>query len=372
MNPQTQNMTKSARRRLKLETKAVNQALGVPRQNAQAIVLYDQSQKTSPPGQGKSRNARRKRNRQRGGQQGNQYVWNRNGGDYLLSLRDPENYPGVRIPDSVTFPSNTFQLTREGVGATTGTGDGYCVWLCPFLGSGAGVFPIYEGPNNTPLGSYNITGRDWAQRATMVGLIDQVRPVSASITVEFVGNTIEDGGTLCVGILPRSAAGPGSTVVDFSQAIGQSFTKTVPFRNGAYVTWKPQDNSDLEYVSATQSVAPAANSVFWPQIFICSSGMTALKSSFRWKVVANFEAIPTSDTVNLLAPQTSPANPKQLETALNWAAQSFSNMGMMFGEYVSPFIQPGVSAFAQAAAPRIGAAAANAMFAGNRRNLRLQ
>jgi len=264
---------------------------------------------------------------------------------YLMSLQDPENHPGVRVPDMVTFPSSVFQLTLDTVltpGNTGGTsyGDGVLAILNPILGnSTSGFYPIYTGTNTTALGAYTLGHLAWNQETTLRTLYDSYRPVSAAIYAEYAGNSTTDSGTICMGIIPRDSATIATLVGTFSAAIAQSYTKAIPLRNGAVVTWKPQDNHDLEYKDVQDT--SSADHLF-PYIFIATSGMSASANNncnLRLRFIVNFEALPTTDTYAVLNTGKSESNLPQLEQAMNWASQAYNNMSA-FVSNVTPFVQP--------------------------------
>jgi hypothetical protein len=151
-----------------------------------------------------------------------------------------------------------------------------------------------------------------------------------------------------MGMLPRTPTGFSSVLANFNTCVAQSFTKTNPIRNGAVVTWKPQDNHDLEYKDIPDT-NPGDHE--FPTIFIATSGMAnsaSVTSSLRVRVICNYEAIPTTDTFAVLSPTTSASNSVQLEQAWNWASQAYNNM-YAFVSSVSPYVQPVLNTASQAA-----------------------
>lgn len=294
-----------------------------------------------PPGQGVSRAARRRRaRRQNGGGVGKGTDRN----DYIQSLQDPENFPGVRVPDLVTFPSSTFQLTFDTLLTpdVSGTvyGDGVGAILYPRISATAqNWFGLYTGTTNAVGGAYNWVGKAWTKEATIRSLFDSYRPVSAALYAEFAGNSVTDSGTICMGMIPRDEALPVNVIPTFTTALAQSYTKTVPLRNGGVITWKPQDNADLEYKDI-QDTDYTRND--FPSIFVCTAGMSASATtncSLRIRAIVNFEALPTTDTFAILNTQESPSNLGKLEQAMNWASQTYNNMSP-FVANLSPFVQP--------------------------------
>lgn len=327
-------MTKSMRRRLARKAKQAGNALVVVQpavQQAQQVAVI------RPPGQGTSKSARRRRrNRGRGfsGFGGGENL-------YLSSLLDPENGAGAKVPDMVTFPSGTFQLSFDQTLTPTGTGDGIAAWFCPFIGDAAAVWPIKTGTNAAAGADYTWTNRNWVARASIVNAYDSVRPVSAVLYAEFIGASSTDNGQICMGIIPRISVNPTTTVQNFNTGIAQSFTKTIPLRNGAKVLWKPQDNQDQEYF-ATALAGVLNSNPYPPQIFIATSGM-ATTTTIRIRCVANYEGIPTADTYSIIAATPSPANLQHLQEASNfWGSAMYDNMSA-FVDTVGPYVRPVLS-----------------------------
>lgn len=335
----SKNQRKRANRRARAAALAQNSKLVVVEPQQQTVSLQS-VQKVGLPGQGKSRSARRRRVLRARGVRGGKGQTGQN--LYLASLQDPENNPGAKIPDMVTFPSTTAQLTWDTTLAPATGGDGVAAILWPALGSpdAATVMPIITGTNNTTPGSvYTWIGNLWPKATALRGLSDSYRPVSACIYAEFIGASTNDGGQICMGIVPRSGAftmaAKEALVSGFNTGAAQSFTKTVPLRNGAIVMWKPQDNQDLEYKDCQDNTA---NLHDLPFIFICTAGQSP-SASLRLRFICNFELIPTTDTASIINPTQSVSNLGQLESAMNWASHAYNNMSM-FVSTVSPFVQP--------------------------------
>lgn len=337
----SKNQRKRANRRARQSQKQ-NQL--VVYEQPQNSVSLQQVQKVSLPGQGTSRSARRRRNiRQKsggGGRRGGQTGTNL----YLASLIDPENNPGAKIPDMVTFPSATIQMTADGIAGPTGTGDGCAIIVNPILGTpdATTAFPIYRGSNAISGNDYSWTNVPWANGVTIRTLFDTYRPVSAVLYAEFIGASTNDAGQICMGMIPRTGAATPNAIENlarnFTVAVAQSFTKTIPLRNGAVITWKPQDNVDLEYKFAQSNTA--ADHQF-PLIFFCTAGQ-AVGVTIRYRVVVNFELIPTTDTSTFLNPTPSHSNMNMLEQAINWTSQTYNNMSA-FVSTVSPYVQPALN-----------------------------
>jgi len=271
---------------------------------------------------------------------------------------DPENHPGVRVPDMVTFPSSTTQLTWDSTIYPSTGGDGSLLIFTPIIGTPDGTLtPIITAANTLVGGNYaGFANISFAASATMRTLFDSYRPVSAVIYAEFIGPSTNDGGQVCMGLIPRTGQNTNAQlealVPNFTAGGAQSFTKILPLRNGAVITWKPQDNKDLEYKDIQDNNALDHE---LPHLFICTAGQTAgTGGALRVRVVCNFELIPTSDANTFIDAKTSPSNLGRLQDAMNWGAEMYNNMSA-FVSTVSPYVQPVLSQ-ATVAATNLGLA----------------
>jgi hypothetical protein len=288
---------------------------------------------------------------------------------YLNALIDPENSAGCRVPDMVTVPSSTVQLTFDGTISPTGTGDGVVVLITPdFALGGTNGSPLQLWANATAGGNYAVVSQlAWSQRSALVALFDQYRPVSGVLYGEFIGNSTADSGQILMGWLPRVlpvAANPTPiaqllATPNFASVLTQSFTKTIPLRNGAVVTWKPQDNQDLEYSYVSND---NAGGNYFPSIYFATSGQQTT-AAVRYRVVFNFELIPTVDTALFLSPEPSVSDISQLEQAMNWTSSAYSNLSA-FVSNVSPYVQPVLGRLASAGSAYAGQAAYSAITGG--------
>jgi len=248
-------------------------------------------------------------------------------------LIDPENTPGSKVPDLCTFPTGTFQLTSDLILTTGATADGLGVVLTPNVGdvTGTSLGPFWTGVNSAIGGALTWTHQNWQDRIAIQAAYQYIRPVSACITAEYVGSTLNDSGQFCVGIISRKLLSTGYTasLSNYASAILLPFSKTCSLRERAKVTWKPMDNHDLEFRPSIESAS--ADVDYNPAIFIVAGGMTG-GMPVKFRVVVNFEGIPLADTSTLVQPSPSPVNLGQLSDAMTWAGQPFSNI------FISPAV----------------------------------
>lgn len=343
-------LTKNQRRRLnkKLKVDLLSNQL-----RTLALVPTGNPQQKTVPSQNKKRGNRR-RNRNPGGSlRGRQNTVNQ----YLRSLQDPINNPGAKVPDLVSFPSSTFQLTQEMELKSLVVGcDAVGICLTPLVaypGSG----PIFMGSNSSIGGNLSWFSHNWHEKAGITTLYDNVRPVSAEISIEFVGNSTEDQGQFILGLLPRSTVGtsPVEYLLNADAARAEAFSTSAMVKDGwAKVVWKPQDSMDLEYFEC--NIGDSSHH-YPPAIYIIAAGLKPQSSVFRVTVVANFEGIPSKDTFNLVNAEPSPINSLELETAMRWAGQRLNNF-YTAAKGFTPFLRPMAESFARSVGPRLGRAAA--------------
>jgi len=279
-------------------------------------------------------------------------------GQYLKSLQDPSGHPGAKVPDLVSFPSSTFTLSLEFQLKSLATGtDMLGVILTPYVkaADGLGFEPIQIGRNSTlGYGPITWTPRSWTEKAVVTSLYEWCRPVSAELSCEYIGNSVEDQGQFIMGLLPRTeiANGPEYALADGQAARENQFSQTALVKDGwCKVVWKPQDSKDLEY---QQEIANDASEVP-PSIYIMMTDLKPQVSSFRIKVLCNFEGIPKRDTFSLINATPSPVNVSELEGAMRWAGRGMNNF-YSAAKGFSPFLRPMAEGLMSNLAPRIGSA----------------
>lgn len=251
---------------------------------------------------------------------------------YLKTLQDPEGTPGVKVPDLAGFPSGTFQLSYDSTLTTGSGGDSVMIVVNPIIGDGSANYPILSY-NGTSTGSLSAgTFHSWASQATCRTLFDSFRPVSGCVTAEFIGPTSSDGGILVGGLLPNPT-GVGTVVpTTWAQAIAQPNNLSVPLRNGMRVTWRPQDNSDNEYIGPS-----GGNYAF---MMIAATGLPSATTYIKVRVCMNYEALAASDTSNFIDNTVGSASMQQLSSAIAWAATSLPATAL-FAAYAGPYLMPG-------------------------------
>jgi len=271
---------------------------------------------------------------------------------YLQTLLDPFNVLGVKIPDMNSHPSGSFQIldrreiviNANGVacicygayGASGSSGQGGS--LVPVRVAGTGSVPYAIGMTNGALassvdlllGGSPIYLTNWTSVSDpIVQTYVKARLVSAGTCFQYLGAPLNAKGKASLGFAPRnqlrSNISSGLTVDMLLKLPG---SKTVPVNtlSGGVVLYQPQDGVSLEYVD-TNSVSTATNGSVWDtdanlraacggEMYIsftgCNPGdVIQITSAF------NYEAIPRTNTWNLVGVSLSPNDPIALTHAFN-------------------------------------------------------
>jgi len=272
----------------------------------------------------------RRRNRRRSAR--------RTGGErdysYLDSLLNPEAVTGVKIPDIIAYPTGTFQVAQDGVITSGVGGDSVSLFVSPCVGNGTSLYPV-RTYNGTSSGALNVaTNYSWGGVSGIIGLYKGFRPVSAMAELEFIGPSSSDGGQIAGHLLSAQELALNST--PWSSFTSKPGTEICPLRNGMRVLWKPEDNSDFEFVSNTCSKGDSTH--IYPCIEIAVTGLPSAVTYIRFHTVVNFEAIPGTDATNLVHVEASPYDIGQLRSAFEWAAQTANNIYTLYNS-AGPYLQ---------------------------------
>jgi len=243
---------------------------------------------------------------------------------YLMSLLDPENVTGAKIPDLVAYPSGTFQLVVDGLLTTASGGDSIAIVAYPFIGDNSTFWPVTTSNGTTSGSLASQANVNWSNRSSVPGVWTQNRPVSMALRVEFIGPSTADGGYCCFGLAPRSQFITAPTTFafpnTFSSYLSINNSTTSPVRNGAIVRWRPQDNLDLEYNEPV--TRPDSDSQDYPALYFAATAMPSSISYIKYRVTANFEGIAQNSLFSMVQAEASPVNMPQLEEGFNVMANS--------------------------------------------------
>jgi len=270
---------------------------------------------------------------------------------YYSTLKDPFNVNGVRIPDSINYPSSTFTVVKR-VTLTAGTAGIVAIGLGWFTNSGSTTNGAYLVPLNdlgtanpymvgqinnptTSLGdifgttdvnvnNFGLYFDQWKSGTlTIPGLYTKIRLVSAGVAVNSTAspNTLQ-------GVWRAGFAAPGyyfdkggsGNAVTFDN-IGQlpdSVEVPVNMGAGVTVTYSPMDLSCLDYVemSSTSAGTIDKDAATLGSLFVAGSGLVS-GTTCTVLISFNYEGIPKSNALNFITIQPSIDDPIALAAALN-------------------------------------------------------
>ncbi len=262
---------------------------------------------------------------------------------YLHSLMDPCHFPGVKIPDLVSLPSSTFTTENYGIATSNAAGDLAMVFTPRMV---AQTF------------TQNAAGTTWTwpvgvsnpKATSVIGLYEQIRPVSMKVRFDYIGTTAADSGSIACALNAR----PASTIVSdetlnfpttFAGLLSSENSYVAAARNGLESIWVPQDNSDLIYTNpsagqfaSTLPFNDKYQTALYPYLCFGASGLTASTASFRYTVTVNWEGLANQSTLAFVHTEASPSNVNHLMEAFNWIKAK----GGQFANIVSasaPYVQ---------------------------------
>jgi hypothetical protein len=213
------------------------------------------------------------------------------GNFYLDSLCDPFR-PEVRLPDKYSRPTAVHKSTGYGLFATAANKTLWAV-LNPILGDGATLAVrnrwISAGDTTSATPSAYVDDPD---RATIAGIVQGCRPVSAGMFISYVGDTLTDGGQIAAAWVPGDI--PSATMnalltggVAAIAAVPGAYVG--PLSRGCYITWRPDDFKDYEFLTTNSALSHT-----FPTLVIGATSTSASASVLRYSAVTNFEITTTS------------------------------------------------------------------------------
>jgi hypothetical protein len=238
---------------------------------------------------------------------------------WLASLRDPENVVGSKIPDPIGVPTGVFQLTADLTYPVGANGD-FAISVFPQGGN------FYISTTNTAAGTITWSAAlALAGKATASTIYDGVRVVSGIMKVEFVGNSLYDQGQILGTWLPH---GDGATTfTTFNVAQSNAYSQTFPLRNGCYVLWRPEDNSDLEFGQGS-FVGNSNSLLIW-----ATGAYATVPPQLRVRIVLNYEGVAEYDTTNFITTTTTIPSISDINDVMLWAQYLGDKVGVVQGVF---------------------------------------
>jgi len=276
---------------------------------------------------------------------------------YYATLHDPFNVGGVRIPDSVNYPSATFSIIKRvtltasssggvaalAIGWFVATGmtqnGGFLVPVnfspdenAPFYiigqksyAAGASLTDIFGiGATGYPIASQALTLEQWREGTlTVPGLFNQVRLVSAGVAVNSTAAVTDLSGVWrCAFAPPGYYKNRDATVnaMSFDEigALPGSVEAPVNTGKGVTVTYNPLDLSSLNYcqINGLDNGSIDVEHADLGTLFVAGAGLGA-GSSVIATIVLNYEGIPASNTMGFIQTTPSIDDPLMIASALN-------------------------------------------------------
>lgn len=247
--------------------------------------------------------------------------------DYYKTLDQPFKINGVKIPDETTFPSSTFTIsykftqTAIAVGAP-GSGNFLGLMIDGYQGGGMvryasahnGVATVWTplsagaDPNRGPL-------PNWAD---VIGVYQEVRVVSAGLSVKPSMSSLSDQGTMyAISIPAKDRSFDAGTIYQSATSFGKGFTSvTCPVKDGgACVCYRPTDPRNFIYADPNE-VLPGGNINYLGGAVFAVIGC-ASAATFDFRIDVNYEGIPRYNTINLVSPTPSDRDSVEMDSAIN-------------------------------------------------------
>ena len=293
---------------------------------------------------------------------------------YLQSLLDPFNTEGAKIPDMVMYKSTplkivdrrTLTVSAAGLcGISYGVGgylsapaEGSLVPIANVIGSyavgmtlgpGALVNDLYPSVSG---GTY-ITLQGWGGISDQVPkLFQKARLVSAGVEVQYMGNITSSKGKITLAYSPRgnfrSQIGAGAVSIASLLQLPDSKAVAINRLEGGTVLYKPLDGMSLMYVDLDITPASAYTAQDWDssvncvaasggEMFVIVDGATT-GDSVQITAVFNYEAVPRTNTTDIVSVTHSPSDPIALSHAINTIQVTPSTVPKSFTDITADFI----------------------------------
>jgi hypothetical protein len=238
--------------------------------------------------------------------------------EYLGSLVNPREFPGSRVPDpfvretTATYPAkvtiNVTGVNGAAVNATPNAGR-FCYVIQPWISETAAGFAAaqarfqvasQDGTKATALWTNAfaapVAGTNFFAyaadpetslfaNASSSGLMEKVRPVSASILASYNGNLVNGGGNIAAALVPggawlshlQTAALTGHRYMLWEDLARHPGAYDGPLSKGAYAYWLPDDESDLLFRPVETSAGDNTDVHQYPVLIV--SGQVAPDSN---------------------------------------------------------------------------------------------
>lgn len=237
------------------------------------------------------------------------------GNMYLDCLVDPSRGP-IRLPDEYDKPTAVHQevlYTTVTTGASGSFNPGaFSIIVNPFIGvatpaSVRDCTLTIAASNGTSWPGTSFTASD-PDRATLAAICNNIRPVSASVYVTYIGDTLTNGGQIAAALIPGNGV-VSNVITPTGQDLRlvanlalQPDAYSGPLSKGAYCFWSPEDQADSFFYSITQ-----AQGYSYPLLFVSGVSTQYNTAVVRVTVIVNYEYTTPSRLVTSLPSPIEPA-----------------------------------------------------------------
>jgi hypothetical protein len=118
-----------------------------------------------------------------------------------------------------------------------------------------------------------------------------------------------------------------TTFTTFNVAQSNAYSQTFPLRNGCYVLWRPEDNSDLEFGQGS-FVGNSNSLLIW-----ATGAYTTVPPQLRVRIVLNYEGVAEFDTTNFITTTTTIPSISDINDVMLWAQYLGDKVGVVQGVF---------------------------------------
>lgn len=234
-------------------------------------------------------------------------IMGQSGNMYLDCLVDPSRGP-IRLPDEYDKPTAVHQQVLYNTVTTGAAGafnsGAFSLVVNPFIGIAAPA-----AFRDATLSTNVSTGAAWGatvfsidpDRASLAAICNNIRPVSMSCYVTYIGDTLNNGGQIAAALIPGNgiAAGylspTGQDLRLVANLALQPEAYSGPLSKGAYCYWTPEDHADTFFYTLS-----AANAYSYPLLVISGVSTQNSYTVVRVTTIVNYEYTTPSRLVTSL------------------------------------------------------------------------
>jgi len=226
---------------------------------------------------------------------------------YLDSIRNPL-IPGAKVPDMFTLqPTCTMQTNAEfmvsgGLGSNSNN-------IVSVLFDPANISYTVALASSTPAAiNWPTSYTTMPGYANINSFYTSWRVVSACLDYFYIGNDSGNAGIAVAAQIDKHQYGGANGPSSYANWTAFPNKDMRPSKFAGRIIWRPTDNNDVELHNVSSEA---------PMIGFVATALSD-NANFQIRMVVNYEAIPKSETLNLLNPTPSPSNPGYMAAASRW------------------------------------------------------